>query len=141
MVFARSVQGAPISSGFISQILWLLCDVGVLVTWFLFATNLSVFSKCVLFGGSVIIIAVPTLALNFWAETAFIMNFIMSVSFLFRIDKQMKQSLPIAILKCIGTLSATILNGVIYHDGFILLVGGLCLIADVLFIYVVACKE
>lgn len=138
VVLARVYQASPLDSGFVSQILWLLLDIGVLATWLRYATNRSFIRKCMMFCGTIIIMMIFTLGLGLWKETAFLINLIMSVSYLFRIDKQIQLSLPIAILKCVGTLAATILNGVLLNDWFILLIGGLCFIADVYFIYEIA---
>ena len=79
--------------------------------------------------------AAAVLGLGRWEETAFIINLIMSVLFLFPGSRQVYPSLPIAILKCLGTLSATFLHGIVQDDFLILTIGGLCLIADICYIY------
>lgn len=134
VVVVRIVQHSSLNSGFISQILWLILDIGVLYTWIRFA-NGSVLRKVWLIIGALILMSMATLVFGFWAETAFVINLIMSVFFLFQIDKQMHSSMLIALLKCIGTLPATILNGIIHGNYLILAIGGLCLIADVYYIY------
>jgi len=79
--------------------------------------------------------ALVTLVVGLWEEAAFTINLIMSAAFLFQIDKRVYPSLLVAILKCMGTLPATILNGFLYRDLLILTVGGMCLIADLYYVY------
>lgn len=134
VVLVRVIQRSPLNSGFISQILWLVLDIGVLFTWILHNGSRT-WKKTVLFIGSAILMAISTLVFGLWAEAAFTINLIMSMAFLFRLDKQMYSSMLIAILKCIGTLPATILNGLLYDNTLILAIGGLCLIADVYYLF------
>lgn len=134
VVLIRVKQRSSLDSGFVSQLLWLILDFGVLYTWIRYAKE-SDWKKVLLLFGAAVAMAVIELGVGLWAEAAFAINLIMSVTFLFRLDKKTFVSLPIAVLKCLGTLPATILNGVLYKDGFVLAIGGLCLIADVYYIY------
>lgn len=134
-VLVRVCNRSALDSGFISQLLWLVLDVGVLYTWFRYASGISWKKKMTLLLGAAVIMAGATLCAGFWEESAFVINLIMSVAFLFRVDRQIFRSLPIALLKCLGTLPAAILNGILYRNFFVLAIGGLCLFADLLYIY------
>ena len=135
VVAVRVLTRSPMDSGFISQLLWLALDVGVLYTWLRYASEPPWKKKIVLFLTAAAVMATATLYAGFWEESAFIINFIMSVAFLFRMDKGIFCSLLIAILKCVGTLPATILNGMLNRNLLILTIGGLCLLADLLYIH------
>jgi len=133
-VLVRVIQHSPLNSGFVSQLLWLIWDVGVLYTWIRFSDRYT-WRKMILFSGMAIIMVLTTLGLSLWEVTAFTINLIMSVTFLFQLDKQVYPSVLIALLKCVGTLAATVLNGVVYRNYLILAIGGLCLFADLCYLY------
>ena len=134
VVMARMMQHSPFNSGFVSQLLWLVLDIGVLLTWLCFGSQ-PIWKKLLLFLFAAAGMALFTFVADLWAETAFVINAIMSVVFLFRLDRQIHTSLSIAVLKCIGTFPATILNGILHKHLLILTIGGLCLLADLLYIY------
>lgn len=70
--------------------------------------------------------------------SAFIQNLIMSVLFINMLvsrDNLKGQNLTIAVSKWIGTLSPTILYGVIYEHKLILILGLFCSLFDIIYIY------
>ena len=134
VVLARIQEHSPLNSGFVSQLLWLVLDVGVLYTWLRYGNGTKKKKLAMLFLCALVMAAV-TLGANLWAYAAFVINLIMSVIFLFSLDKSMCPCLSIALLKCLGTSPATVLNGLIQRDLFILCVGGLCMIADLYYIF------
>lgn len=133
-VLVRIWQHSSLNSGFISQLLWLVLDAGVLYTWICYGADAIQRKFSVLFLSAFCMAAI-TVGANLWAHAAFSINLIMSVAFLFGMDKRMYPSLFVALAKCVGTFSATILNGVLNRDYFILSIGGLCMIADLWYIF------
>ena len=134
VVIARVIGRSEFDSGFISQLLWLGLDIGLLCVFFKHANWLPVLKKLVYLGGAAISMVLCTWMLGLWAETAFAINLIMSIFFLWSNHKRVFSSLTIAVLKFVGTLSATILNGIIHQDYIIVALGGLCFIADICYI-------
>ena len=134
VVLVRIMEQSPLSSGFVSQLLWLILDVGVLWTWMRDGQGVSIKKKWMLLIGAAALMAAVTVGAGRWLEAAFSINLIMSVAFLYQTDQQVYRSAPIAFLKCIGTFAATILNGMIDRNLFALAIGGMCLIADVCYI-------
>ena len=69
--------------------------------------------------------------------SAFLQNVVMSVAYLYMLNRRKSskgQSMTIAICKCIGTLTPTIL-GTIEGNKFILVTGIFCFIFDLIYIY------
>lgn len=135
VVLIRVLGDFSIFSGSISQLLWLVLDIGVLFTWFKYEKKMTTREKYQLLFLSVIAMAVACLGLGKWSESAFVINLVMSIAFLFQWDKNVYPSIGIAILKCLGTAPATVLNGISRKDFLITLIGGLCLIADIFYIF------
>ncbi len=135
VVSMRIVEKSSFNSGFVSQLLWLILDIGVLCTWLRYGIKVAFKKKLFMLCSSILAMAVATVGLGLWDVAAFAINLIMSVSFLFRLDKRVPILLSVAILKCLGTLPATILSGVLHTNILIITVGGLCLIADLWYIY------
>lgn len=134
VVIARLINRTEFGSGFVSQLLWFSLDIGLLCVFFKYANWLPILKKLAYLGGAAISMALCAWVLGLWAETAFAINLIMSVFFLWSNRKRLFSSLTIAVLKLVGTLSATILNGVIYQNYIIVALGGLCFIADICYI-------
>lgn len=134
-VIFRLVARMPMDRGYIIHVVWALLDLGILLLWFRYSSEGAFYKKIlILFGISIVMLGVTCL-LGYWIEIAFAINLIMSVLFLLNIDKTgYAYSLSIAVLKCVGTLSATILYGLIYKNIFALSIGGMCLIADIIYI-------
>ena len=82
------------------------------------------------------IVFYSTFVNNHWQLSVFIINFIMSTEFVYRInhDDCAWISISIAILKMIGTSAATLLNGIVDRNMLILWIGGLCFIVDIYYI-------
>lgn len=133
VVLDRCMNHSPLDSSFIYQILWLILDVGVLVTWLIRKNKNIGVQIAVLF----VILAITlfsNLIGGFWKESVFLINLLMSALFLFKADTKVIDSISIAILKCVGTLAATILNGFIYANLIVVALGGFCFIADLCYI-------
>lgn len=122
------------SIAFVIQLTWLLLDVGILIIWLLFGKGSSKqFVKNILL---LFLVMLIMFFLTLWAEkwefTAFLINAIMSLLFIIE-EKQKtlkKNSVIIAISKLVGTLAATILNGIIWWNPLILWLGGICFFFD-----------
>lgn len=135
IVLTQVLANAQWRLGYAIQILWLVLDIGVLYTLFCYdregrKTN-TIMLLCVM---------VAMHLLTRWAgyeKIAFLINMIMSLLFLIRVYRNPADwiSPEIGILKLIGTLAATILNGIIYTNFAILYLGGICLAMDVNYLY------
>lgn len=133
IVLVRIFSFLPMDIGFIIQILWAVLDIGVVYTWFRFST-MVLRKKVHMFVAVVLIMAIVTVFARLWSIVAFGINLFMSIAFVVQLDKQVHPSFVIALLKCIGTLAATVLNGIIMRDYVILLLGMLSLIMDLYYI-------
>lgn len=134
VVLNRICTGGTHSIAFAIQLAWLLLDIGVLITWLIFdQINAKHFSSNLLLL-YVVFAALYLLAYRAknWEFSAFLINAIMSAAFIIRAHKDPGpwQSRFIAAGKLIGTLAATILNGIIYWNPLLLWLGGLCLLLD-----------
>ena len=132
VVLNRLHNGADFTISFCIQILWLLLDIGIIITWQLFRRRDSlaaVKDVCCL------ICAIVSLSISIlsWEISAFVINLIMSVSFVIRLRKEYAHwtSFFIAITKMIGTFAATLLDGILNGNAIVLWLGGLCLFMDV----------
>lgn len=133
----------------IANSVWFILDIVIVVTWFKYGKN-SFDSKSKqkwFISWTVIVIASCfVLQLLFMFQfgsidgekySAFLQNIIMSVAFLNMLDTRKStkgQSMTIAICKCIGTLTPTIL-GTIEGNVFILVTGSICFIFDLMYIF------
>ena len=125
-----SVSGLP----FAIQLSWLTFDIGILVSWLLFDRKGKRLKYRNLLLFSVVFFAVfwITWIAKQWEFSVFLINVFMSAEFIYRlsIDDTQWTSLTVAITKLIGTLAATILNGLIFQNLTVLWLGGICLILD-----------
>ena len=135
-------------------LIWILFDLGIIYSYFKYGQKEWGISARWFYMLS-LIICIVFLILQFWIErnfgivnaaiySAFCSNLIMSLLFVrmyFNRSYSVGQSLVIAYSKCIGTLSATILIGVIGLNrtggpmDLILIIGMLTLILDVIYIF------
>ncbi|MDU3724099.1 MAG: hypothetical protein E7G24_13000 [Clostridium celatum] len=72
--------------------------------------------------------------------SAFLQNLIMSllfISLLFKRNSLLGQNRTIAICKCIGTLTPTILFGIILENNLVLILGSFCFIFDLIYVFLV----
>lgn len=133
IILVRSFLHFPIDMGFIIQIIWAILDIGVVYTWIRYNKN-TLCKKLCWFIVVMLVMSVFTMITGLWNLVAFGINLIMSITFVLRLDKQVHLSYIIAVLKCIGTLAATVLNGILIRNYGILLLGMLCLLADIYYI-------
>ena len=121
-------------TGFFVQLIWLILDIGVLLTWLLYDRDgkYAMLRKLGILLCVSVVMLFPTYILSLWELTAFAINLIMSAAFIirFRNGGIHWRSKVIAVAKLIGTFAATILNGVIFDNKMVLWLGGLCLILD-----------
>lgn len=122
------------------QLVWLLLDIGVLLTWILYEKREASFKKIlfdiILFCVSFSLMFLMAYLLDKWELAAYLINLIMSCAFVVRAVKKPGkwQSRLIAICKLAGTLAATILSGFILREYFLLWLGGLCLLFDIWYV-------
>ena len=133
VVLQRILYNSPLDSGFIIQLLWFVLDIGVMYTWFKYSPMKASF-KLLLFAGAAVAMVMVTLVIGLWEYVAFAINLLMSVVFLFHLDRHIYPLQSIAVFKCIGTLAATFLNGILLRDLVIFAIGGSCFLADILYI-------
>lgn len=129
-VMNGSVSGLP----FAIQLSWLTFDIGILVSWLLFdrkGKRLK-YRNLLLFPAVFFAVFWATWIAEQWEFSVFLINVIMSAEFIYRlsVDDAQWTSCTIAITKLIGTLAATILNGLIFWNLTVLWLGGICLILD-----------
>ena len=144
MVTKRIRAGSPFSIAFIIQLSWLVLDLGVLFTWLKYDRKDI---KRVL-KNAILLLLIFTMMYLFalhaerWEVSAFLINIIMSVAFIVREERgeDLYPSRVIAIAKMIGTLSATILNGIVFRNLVLLWLGGLCFIFDCSYLRMI-CKR
>lgn len=140
----------------IANLAWAICDVAIVVTWFLYGKQyLPERGKKYFIPYSITAVLVGVgmqLAFYFYCDTttqasiysAYAQNVAMSVLFLamlFERDDTKAQSMTIAICKCIGTLTPTIygqLNGI---NIYILITGIICFVLDLAYIYFLAQRK
>ena len=133
------------SVAFAIQITWLLLDVLILVIWLTFDKR----NEGQLRKNIVILICVFVIMYilayrgEFWGETSFVINAIMSAAFIWRIkvDKSSWTSYCVAINKLVGSLAATIGYGLIEKNILLLWIGGICLILDSYYLLILHQKD
>ena len=132
VVISRVQSGSSLSSGFISQLMWLTLDIGILISWLAFDKDISQIKKGAMFLAVVAAVYFIAYKAGQWKLSVFVINVLMSLEFLWRCRKECGKWISpfIAFAKLVGTLAATVLNGVIFRNGVILWLGGLCLIFD-----------
>lgn len=137
-----------VSAQALANACWFCLDVCILITWFRFGKEeVSSSLERKLFVPWTILVVVVSFVLQilFLHEfgsvegekySAFLQNIVMSVAFL-DLLKQRKstrgQTMAIAVLKCVGTITPTIL-GTMEGNLFILVTGIICFVFDVLYI-------
>ena len=130
VVVFRFIHGGAEGRAFWIQFIWLLLDIGVFLTLVCNNTKkricLSGLAVALLFGWLLLF------WLDWWVEFAFIDNALMSFLFIlhWRKDGGRSASRLIAGMKLIGTLSATLFEGIFCWSFLALYVGGICLILD-----------
>lgn len=117
LIVISRFQSGSFGFAFFIQFVWLLLDVGILITWILYDKCTSFIKKTVLL--LLVFTALYTLAYKAdkWEFAAFLINLIMSVEFIRRTyqNGHCPNSIFIATANLIGTLSATILYGLLYR--------------------------
>lgn len=144
VVMERILTGSPLSTAFVIQIAWLALDVGVLFTWVHYDRGdpRNKLGNATLFLGVFALMYLLAFRLGAWEFTAFAINAIMSAAFLLRENREedAPKSCLIAVTKLVGTLAATILNGIIWRNMLLLWLGGICLLFDGRYLAVCARK-
>ena len=134
IVIFQLLHGELLSRGFLIQSIWLALDIPILLIWLLLShmrwKNLLVLGATM---GITFLMAYTT---ENWAQWAFAINLLISLAFIWRKvrDRSPWTSLWIACCKLIGTLAATIGDGLLNKNPIILWLGGLCLLADIYYI-------
>lgn len=135
-VVSRLQSGSALSSGFISQLLWLFLDLGVLLTWLLHEKDYQLKKKLLMFVFVFLSVFLWAFFFNGWLSSVFIINLLMSVEFLLTVGNgNFRSSRTVAVFKLIGTAAATILNGYVIWNSAILWIGGCCLILDTCYLF------
>lgn len=138
-VMNRVMNGSIFGLPFAMQLSWLTFDIGIFTSWLIFDRNgkMSLHKKPLLFAAVFLVVLWATLEMDQWEFSVFLINAIMSAEFIYRlsIDAAPWTSRTIAITKLIGTLAATILNGLIFWNQTVLWLGGICLILDAYYVF------
>lgn len=134
IVLYRMRMGTANDVSFVVQLVWVLLDIGVALTWLVFdqpsaQQRLKNAALFLLIATAMYLLIVE---MRQWEYVSFIINVIMSILFVRRVytDSSRKTSITIAFTKMIGTLAATIIHGLILFDPFTLWLGGICLLLD-----------
>lgn len=138
-VLNRLMNGAASGLPFFIQLSWLIFDMGIFAGW-LFFDGKSRKQLCKNLMLLMIVFATVFWATRIagkWEFSVFLINAIMSVEFIFRLEKDDScwTSYTIAVAKLIGTFSATILNGLIFRNMMVLWLGGICLMLDSYYVF------
>jgi hypothetical protein len=130
------------------EIVWAIFDIAIVYTFFRFGrSEFPSVPRSALVGGAVLAFLVSVaLQVLFIAEfgaavgvrySAFLQTVVMSATFIamyFARGGLRGQTLTIAIGKCIGTLAASILYGIVEPSSFVLGLGVVCLVLDLVYI-------
>ena len=141
-VVNRSLNGTSFSTGYVSQLFWLILDIGVLLTWVRY--NHALQFKAKVFRLLFLLFSVYAVAvfLDEWLVSVFTINLLMSIEFFVALRAEtIYPSILVALFKMIGTFAATILNGLVISDRFVLWIGGCCLILDIYYFVCLLQKE
>ena len=134
LVVINRIQRGSYGLAFWVQFIWLLLDVGVLITWLLYdrAGKQSGVRKAGLLFTVVAVMYLLAYQGGYWKFLAFLINAIMSAGFVLRTLRNdfHRESVLIAVAKLVGTLAATVLNGWIWWNPTVLWLGGLCFLLD-----------
>jgi hypothetical protein len=131
--------GAASGLPFLMQLSWLIFDLGILAGWLYFdrKSGKQLCRNLMLLTVVFAIVFWVTRIQGAWEFSVFLINVIMSAEFLFRLSKDGSAwtSRPVAAAKLVGTLAATLLNGLIYPNRMVLWLGGICLFLDTYYVY------
>lgn len=145
VVIDRMQNNAFHSMSFVIQLTWLLLDIGILLTWLCFDSQngRKYAPKIALFLSVFGLMYILAYRLSHWEIMAFWINAIMSAAFIYRkaVDSSKWTSKLISITKLIGSLAATIGNGLLQRNPFLLWIGGLCFILDLYYVLMLYRKE
>lgn len=145
LVVVNRLQSGSYGIAFIIQLVWLLLDIGVLLTWLLYdrKETFSSIKKIGLLLTVFLAMYMLTSRAGKWEFAAFLINAIMSVGFVLWLfqEKTQHSSTVIAVAKLLGTLTATILNGWIWWNPLLLWLGGLCFLLDGYYLIVSLCNK
>ena len=144
MVLNRLHNGASFSVSFYIQLVWLLLDLVIILTWQLYRRRerLACVKDFCCFAGAFLIVLLGVMGIG-WEISAFAINLTMSVSFVIRARKAPSNwtSLFIAITKLLGTLAATMLDGLLRRNALVLWLGGICMIFDIYYVYILTLRK
>ena len=140
VVTFRLIHGGASGLAFYTQLGWLILDIGVLLTLICYFPK-----KHFVFVGLVVSLMIGWVLLfrlEWFLEFAFLDNALMSLLFIRRKlrDGTKGDSRLIGEAKLLGTLSSTVLEGVLRRNFFALYVGGICLILDAYYLLLVTQK-
>lgn len=133
-VLERISNGSTLGLPFAMQLSWLVFDLGILATWLLYdrSSKRQLLKNILLFLTVLITVYSVARLAGHWEFSVFLINLLMSLEFLVRLEKDPSAwaSRGIAVAKLVGTLAATLLNGLVYTNLAVLWMGGLCLLLD-----------
>ncbi len=139
----RGFTSTSISPQAFVNLIWFLADAFIVYLYFKYTKNSPIWSLLV-FTTSIIlqllfIFEFKSMAVYY---SAFLQNLLMSILFIqmYSTHGSLGQSFSIALAKWIGTLAPSILMGLIVYRPFILVVGLLCSIFDLIYIYLIVKK-
>lgn len=134
VVVNRLLNGNAFNQAFFIQLAWLLLDIGIVTEWLLFDRGAPARRRNNIAMFLVIMAVMYALAYKAgeWGFSVFFVNLVMSAEFIYRTDRDVRNwtSPLIAVAKLIGTLAATILNGLIIWNPLTLWLGGVCFLLD-----------
>lgn len=138
-VWNRLMIGAASGLPFTMQLSWLIFDLGILAGWLLFdrKSGKQLCRNLMLLTIVFAIVFWATRIQGAWEFSVFLINVIMSVEFILRLEKDDSgwTSRIIAVAKLIGTSAATILNGLFLGNMIVIWLGGICLMLDSYYIF------
>ena len=137
IVISKYVSGAAVSVGYVVQLSWLILDIMLVAIW-LWYERKHLVRNILLFSFILAVMYLLAYQAKQWAYMAYIINVVMSALFLLRLHRDPGQwvSMTIAVWKLVGTVAATIVGGLVNRHAPILWLGGLCLILDIAYLYV-----
>ena len=138
VVINRLQNGSADTLGFFIQLTWLLLDMFIVATWFLFEKDASILKKLCTLLCIMLVVYLWAYRAGGWQASVFAINAIMSAEFIYRSNKDncFYQSRFIAGAKMIGTFAATVLNGLFFCDMLVLWLGGLCFLMDLYYLII-----
>ena len=138
-VITRLLSGETYGLGWWIQFFWLFLDIGVLLTAILYGPRSRKGLPYVvpLLAALIVIDYVLLFRMGACLWVSFFINALMSALFVLRTRRgdHRGDSLIIAAGKLTGTLSASILNGLLYPNLLVLWLGGICFIFDSCYVW------